>query len=156
MGPLDLEAKPPENLIYRVCEHIKPGGEQCGSPALRRKKYCYYHESVHRRIPRINMMVHLLNPRSEQHPDFRYDMPYLEDAEALQMAYTQLIHVVTQERIKTEHARLVLSALHGASLNLRTIEKAKALREKAVARKKPAGSVQSTALSSQPSAKERG
>ena len=156
MDPLDRESKPPEDLLYRVCEHVKPGGERCGSPALRRKKYCYYHESVRRRIPRMNMMVYLMNPGAERDPNYPYEMPYLEDAEALQMAYTQLIHVVTQERIKTDHAKLVLSALHGASLNLRTMEKAKALREKAAARKKPAASVQPSAVSSQPSVRERG
>jgi hypothetical protein len=141
MGSADLQAHTNDGVLYPLCEHIKPGGERCGSPALRRKKLCYYHDSVRRRIPKVNMMVYLWNPNPESDPNYQCDMPYLEDPEALQMAYTQLIHVVTQERIKPDRAKLVLSALHGASLNLRTMEKAKVHREKAATAKKPAGSV---------------
>ena len=130
---------------YPLCEHIRPGGERCGSPALKDGTLCYYHSGVRQRIPRVNMMVFLANPRSETDPHFQYEMPYLEDPESIQMAFTQLIHVVTQERIRVDRARIVLSALHGASLNLRGMEKARERREKPATAKKPAGSVKAVA-----------
>jgi hypothetical protein len=35
---------------FRLCQHRKDNGELCGSPAMRKKNYCYFHlEVVHRR-----------------------------------------------------------------------------------------------------------
>jgi hypothetical protein len=31
------------------CRHIKVNGTQCGSPALRAEKYCYFHAICHRK-----------------------------------------------------------------------------------------------------------
>jgi hypothetical protein len=28
----------------RRCRHIRTNGTQCGSPALKKKRFCYYHE----------------------------------------------------------------------------------------------------------------
>lgn len=99
-----------------------------------------------RRIPKVNLMVRLWNADPQRDPNYRYDMPYLEDPEALQMAFTQFIHVVSQEQINVDRARLILSALHGASLNLRTMEKGAEQRAQASAAKKPAASVRATAV----------
>jgi len=129
---------PTNSSLYTVCEHIKPGGERCGSPALRDEEYCYYHMDVRKRIPKVNLMVTLWNPHPETDPNYRYDMPYLEDPEALQMALTQFIHVVSQERIKVDRAKLVLSALYCASLNLRLMEKGAKRKATSGAKKEPA------------------
>lgn len=117
----------------------------CGSPALHGKKYCYYHGNVMRRIPKVNLMVRLWNTDPQSDPNYRYDMPYLEDPEALQMAFTQFIHVVSQEQMRVDRARLILSALHGASLNLRTMEKGAEQRAKASAARKPPANVRALA-----------
>jgi hypothetical protein len=137
------------DLLYPVCQHVKPGGERCGSPTLRSKKYCYYHGNVMRRVPKVNLMVRLWNTDPQSDPNYRYDMPYLEDPEALQMAFTQFIHVVSQEQMKVDRARLILSALHGASLNLRTMEKAATERAKTSTGKKPPASVRAIAAVAQ-------
>jgi hypothetical protein len=132
------QIEPTDSSLYTICEHIKPGGERCGSPALRDEKYCYYHTDVRKRIPKVNLMVTLWNPHPESDPNYRYDMPYLEDPEALQMALTQFIHVVSQERIKVDRAKLVLSALYCASLNLRLMEKGARRKATSAAKKAPA------------------
>jgi hypothetical protein len=31
---------------FRLCQHTKDNGELCGSPAMRRKNYCYFHLEV--------------------------------------------------------------------------------------------------------------
>src|ERR1039457_3148830 len=58
------------------------------------------------------------------------EMPYLEDPAAIQIGFMQLIHGVAQELIRPDRAKLILSALHGAALNLRMMEKAEARRER--------------------------
>jgi hypothetical protein len=54
------------------------------------------------------------------------------------MALTQFIHVVSQERIKVDRAKLVLSALYCASLNLRLMEKGARRKATSGAKKEPA------------------
>jgi hypothetical protein len=127
--------------LLTICEHIKPGGERCGSAALHGSKYCYHHTDVRKRVPKTNLFVRLWNPGHERDPNFAYDLPYLEDPEAVQIGFTQLIHGVAQELISPQRAKLILSALHGAALNLRLIQKTVAQSERAIApRKQPASS----------------
>ena len=38
---------------FRLCQHAKDDGELCGSPAMRRKNYCYFHREVVRRRQRL-------------------------------------------------------------------------------------------------------
>jgi hypothetical protein len=35
--------------IIPICEHIKDNGIRCGTPALRGRKLCYYHDRDYRR-----------------------------------------------------------------------------------------------------------
>lgn len=119
-----------------ICEHILPGGKRCGSPALRGEPFCFYHHNVERRVPQVNFMMYLTNPQPERNPNFKYAMPYIEDPESLQMAFTQFLHAVTEEHVTTERGWLLLSALHGAARNLRLLERAAARRERKSSRKK--------------------
>lgn len=41
---------------FRLCQHTKNNGELCGSPAMRRKNYCYFHLEVVRRRRRLAVM----------------------------------------------------------------------------------------------------
>ena len=119
-----------DTSLYAICEHIKPGGERCGSPAWHDEKYCYHHTEVRKRAPKTNLFVRLFNPHPENHPDYRYELPYLEDAAAIQIGFMQLIHGVAQELIPPDRAKLILSALHGAAANLRLMEANSAAGEK--------------------------
>ena len=119
-----------DTSLYAICEHIKPGGQRCGSPAWHDEKYCYHHTEVRKRAPKTNFFVRLFNPHPENHPDYRYELPYLEDAAAIQIGFMQLIHGVAQELIRPDRAKLILSALHGAAANLRQMDAASAACEK--------------------------
>jgi hypothetical protein len=37
----------------KLCQHIKDNGSFCGSPALRKRRYCYFHDELQRRRRRI-------------------------------------------------------------------------------------------------------
>ncbi len=107
-----------------ICEHIKPGGTQCGSPSVRGEKYCHYHAGAHRLIPPTNLFVLLWNPGHEKDPCCQYEFPQLEDGAAIQVGFMQLIHAVAQQRIDDRRAKMILSALHGAAANLRQMNAA--------------------------------
>jgi len=117
---------------------VKITGERCGSPAVRDEDYCYYHRAVRKRVPRNNLHLILWNPQADKSERFEYEMPYPEDPESLQIAFSQFIHVVSQEEMKVERARLVLSALHGAAANMRAMEKS-AMEREDIARAQEAG-----------------
>ena len=113
-----------------ICEHIKPGGARCGSPAVRDLKYCYHHAGLRKAVPRNNLFVFLANPRSENDPYAQYELPYLEDGAAIQIGFMQLIHGVSQQRLEQWRARMILSALHGAAANLRMMDASSAACER--------------------------
>jgi hypothetical protein len=42
---------------FRLCQHTKDDGKLCGSPAMRKKNYCYFHLEVVRRRQRLGRMA---------------------------------------------------------------------------------------------------
>jgi len=80
------------------CEHIKTNGVRCGSPALRGRRFCYYHYNL--AGPRVNVF------------------PLLEDGNAIQLELGEIIRALVDERIDTKRAALVLYALQIACHNL--------------------------------------
>jgi len=94
------------------CQHIKVNGTQCGSPALRRYRFCYFHKRWHQQ--RI-----LINTRSARKVRASIDMPVLEDANSVQVAVMQIMNLILSGRIDTKSAGLLLYALQTASLNLK-------------------------------------
>ena len=121
-----------------LCQHVKMSGGRCGSPALAGQEYCHFHAGMHRTVPHSNLFVRLWNPGHESHPSYRYELPYLEDAESIQIGFMQVIHGVAQELLDPRRAKLILSALHGAAANLRQMNAAIAP-NRAPAKKPPAG-----------------
>ena len=55
------------------CQHIRVDGTQCGSPALREEKHCYYHVRWYRKSMEVQ-----LNVKVEEHGTIT--LPTLEDA----------------------------------------------------------------------------
>ncbi|HYY15911.1 MAG TPA: hypothetical protein VE965_04560 [Gammaproteobacteria bacterium] len=84
------------------CEHIKTNGVRCGSPALRGRRYCYFHYNLIR--PRVNVF------------------PLLEDANAIQLELGEVIRGLIDQRLDTKRAALMLYALQIASGNLRRVD----------------------------------
>lgn len=97
--------KPPQ------CQHIKTNGLQCGSPALREKRFCYFHQ-------RTRELHHLRKKR----PEMKLYIPLLEDANAVQIAIQQVTEAIVEERIDTKRAGLLLFAFQTAACNLKNTD----------------------------------
>ncbi|MGA8270007.1 MAG: hypothetical protein WB919_00485 [Candidatus Sulfotelmatobacter sp.] len=95
------------------CRHIKVNGIQCGSPALRRRRHCYFHERVREQHARI---------MDSQFRQARFVVPVLEDANSVQMALMQVMQMLATGQMDHKTAGLMLYALQTASANLRDTE----------------------------------
>ena len=96
------------------CRHVKVSGTQCGSPAVRSKSFCYYHQQ-HRPI------------LAECYSDGEYStgeilLPVFEDAHSVQSVIRKVVQMVLQKRIERKTASLLLYALQIASSNLKRME----------------------------------
>jgi hypothetical protein len=101
------------NSIPR-CEHLKVNGTQCGSPALRRNHFCYFHK--HWQETRI-----VLNANRARRGRAAIDLPVLEDANSIQVALMQVMRLILSAQIDPKTAGLLLYALQTASSNLKRI-----------------------------------
>jgi hypothetical protein len=113
-------AKPP-----RQCEHIKPNGEFCGSPALHGRNYCYFHLTIIGRRIRAARSYEAAMARmsdtpaaNSKTPNIPLELPPLEDANSIQIALMQVVDAILNDRLDTKRAGLVLYALQTASSNL--------------------------------------
>src|SRR4051794_3862863 len=93
------------------CQHIKVNGTQCGSPALRRNKFCFFHKKWHEQRILINAR-HARRARS-------IDLPVLEDANSIQVALMQIMRMTMAGELDAQRAGLLLYGLQTASSNLR-------------------------------------
>jgi len=93
------------------CQHIKVNGTQCGSPALRRNRLCYFHKSWQQ--TRIVVGANL----ARRAPAV-FDLPMLEDANSIQVALMQVMRLILSGQIDAKNAGLLLYALQTASTNL--------------------------------------
>ncbi|MGH9494376.1 MAG: hypothetical protein ACRD3B_05210 [Candidatus Sulfotelmatobacter sp.] len=95
------------------CQHVKTNGTQCGSPALRRRRHCFFHDRIQRERARIAANRSILR---------RFDLPLLEDANSVQMALMKVIQMLGSGEMDHKTAGLMLYALQTASINLRNTE----------------------------------
>jgi len=112
-------------MSLQICEYIRTSGRRCGSPAMRDYKYCYYHAGQLQAMPMTTMFVQENpNPPAGEYPIAGFQVPFLDDASAIQIGYMQLIHGVAHFRLDPRRARLILLALQGAAANLKHVETA--------------------------------
>jgi hypothetical protein len=95
------------------CQHIKVNGVQCGSPALRRNRFCFFHKRF--QDERIR-----LSADRRRHGVATFILPILEDANSIQMAIMQIMRLILNQQIEHKTASLLLYALQTASSNLRS------------------------------------
>ncbi len=96
-------------ITVKRCQHIKVNGTQCGSPALRDSKCCYYHVRYHW-------------PELEALPDnneWRKPLATLEDANSIQVSLANVMERLVMQEIDHKTAALLLYALQTASMNLK-------------------------------------
>ena len=96
------------------CEHLKINGTQCGSPALKRNHFCYFHKRWHE--TRI-----VLNANRARRGRAALDLPVLEDANSVQVSLMQIMRLILSGQIDPKTAGLLLYALQTASSNLSRI-----------------------------------
>jgi hypothetical protein len=102
------------------CQHIKVNGTQCGCPALRRNKLCYFHK----RHQDERVQLNLDRLRDDRQKDARarsratLDLPVLEDANSIQVSLMQIMRLIITGQIDAKTAGLLLYALQTASANL--------------------------------------
>jgi hypothetical protein len=98
------------NSIPR-CQHLKVNGTQCGSPALRRNRLCYFHKSWQQ--TRI-----VLGANRARRNRAALDLPVLEDANSIQVSLMQVMRLILNGQVDPKTAGLLLYALQTASSNL--------------------------------------
>jgi hypothetical protein len=97
-------------VSIRRCQHIKVNGTQCGSPALREEKYCYFHAICHRKGKEAIKYLDELEKAM---------LPTLEDANSIQLGLAGVIRQLVNREINPKTAALLLYALQTASANLK-------------------------------------
>ena len=96
------------------CQHIKVSGIQCGSPALRNKTFCFYHQQ--------NRPVTVECYYDGGYATGEINLPVFEDAHSIQTVIRQVVQMVLQKRLERKAASLLLYALQLASSNLKRME----------------------------------
>jgi hypothetical protein len=92
------------------CQHIKMNGTQCGSPALRWRRLCFFHDRIKRERAKI---------AADMTAQRRFDLPLLEDANSVQVSLMKVMQMLGSGRLDHRTAGLMLYALQTASVNLR-------------------------------------
>jgi hypothetical protein len=82
------------------CRHIKVSGTQCGSPALRKKNFCFYHQQ--------NRPLTVECYSEQEYATGEIALPVFEDAHSVQTVIRQVVQMVLQKRIERKTASLVL------------------------------------------------
>jgi hypothetical protein len=72
------------------CRHIKVNGAQCGSPALRKKNFCFYHQQN-----RPWLVECFYNP--EEYAAGEINLPVFDDAHSIQSVIRQVMQMVLQK-----------------------------------------------------------
>src|SRR5512143_1422917 len=93
------------------CHHLKTNGTQCGSPALRDHKFCYFHQRW--RCRRLVINTNIQRERS------KVTLPVFEDANSIQVGLMEVTRLLLTNQIDPKTAGLLLYALQTASANLK-------------------------------------
>lgn len=94
------------------CQHLKVNGTQCGSPALRRNRFCYFHKLHHEE--RVELNLDRLKTARRSRPA-TIELPVLEDANSIQVSLMQIMRLIVAGQIDHKTAGLLLYALQTAS-----------------------------------------
>ncbi|HZR33532.1 MAG TPA: hypothetical protein VFA76_16935 [Terriglobales bacterium] len=103
------------------CSHKHINGLRCGSPAMRGKLYCHFHQSFRQR-PRRRTSARPVG--TIQHPIIQHPiaLPPLEDAAAVQVSLMRVLEAITTDALTERKAGLMLYALQTAAHNLKQIQ----------------------------------
>jgi hypothetical protein len=83
------------------CHHVLSSGETCGCPARKGEEYCRFHGQAH--APEI-------------------EIPLIEDADSLQVAYMSIAQQLTSKKLDAARARVLLQTIECAARNLESYD----------------------------------
>jgi hypothetical protein len=92
------------------CQHIKTNGVQCGSPALRTERHCFFHNQHRRRTYEYDPYEPVKSA---------LNLPALEDANSIQVVLTEVLRLILTRHIDQKSASLLLRALRLAAANVK-------------------------------------
>lgn len=104
-------AKAQKAKTAKLCQHIKVNGVRCASPAVRERSYCYFHQSQGD-LRKIRF----------KNPHGGFELPLLEDANAIHIAVQEVAAALIQGRIDRQLSGQLLFALQIAQSNLKFID----------------------------------
>jgi len=111
------------------CQYIKVNGTQCGSPAMRRNRFCFFYKRWHEQ----RVVLGSPNKVARKRPSKpALDLPVLEDADAVQVSLMQVMRLLLSGQIEHKTASLLLYGLQTASANLRQVTIDPAIKQKVV------------------------
>jgi len=91
------------------CQFIKADGERCGSPALKKRRFCYFHNQTN----------------AERSSAQEFELPVLEDELAIQMAVTNVCRGLAKKNLEPKYATALLYGLQVASIAVKKAAAAK-------------------------------
>jgi hypothetical protein len=97
-------------VTIRRCQHIKVNGIQCGSPAKRNERHCFFHEQC-------RLMSREINMKFSEHGIIK--LPTLEDANSIQLGLAEVMRLLVTQQIDHRTASLLLRALRTAAANVK-------------------------------------
>src|SRR5450631_679126 len=104
---------------YKTCRHVKEDGAYCGSPALRERKYCYYHLMQRgRRLRRARAL------RDNQ--PYRLEIHSLDNLYAVRDALSDIAQALAAGQLESRTAGKLLYAIQQVSSTNRRIEQMEA------------------------------
>jgi hypothetical protein len=98
----------PTHPNVRNCTPIKVTGQRCGSPALRREFFCYFHTRVIKGVQqRVDMHLH--------------SMTLLEDCESIQLSIMHVVDGLIKGTLDATRARPIIQALRIAARDAKNV-----------------------------------
>ncbi len=106
-------------MQYVTCRHVHPEGTYCGSPALRHRKYCYYHLMERgRRLRRARAL--------RDNVPYRLEIQSLDNLYAVRAALTDIAQALAAGQLEPRTAGKLLYAIQQVSATNRRIEQMEA------------------------------
>src|SRR5664279_3436465 len=104
---------------YETCSHVKEDGAYCGSPALRERKYCYYHLMQRgRRLRRARAL--------RDNVPYRLEIQSLDNLYAVRAALTDIAQALAAGQLESRTAGKLLYAIQQVTSANRRIEQMEA------------------------------
>jgi hypothetical protein len=106
-------------MQYETCRHVKEDGAYCGSPALRERKYCYYH--LMQRASRLRRARAL-----RDNLPYRLEIQSLDNLYAVRAALTDIAQALAAGQLDPRTAGKLLYAIQQVTSANRRIEQMEA------------------------------